>query len=823
MVNMIDYINRIKNKEPRSVDPEPRNMYSEGQLVRNTVDGSRPGYQGDKVLTGDKFVEIVTKYPDKTNQELLDYFNKNKFTNRSGDPLTTGAIKTQKSKLFDLAAETKSKIPNNYSISTDVFENLPISKEDYFRVKQAKKSGTLLTKEIDKLLQPVKIGDTFYFKNASKRDLKSFNRLADKTGRLNNRIADLMIDFDKAYGSKFFSKGNVPDIKDVAKKFNITDSTAGKVTSRLAQWYGGQDFKNPQLQDIKRNKVTSNRMFKTIEKSAFGNPYRDGLYQISMQTIDAKLGNKQGTFEKFKSQAKNILKKNNIPVYDPKMGKNAFGFNVNEIAGVTGSAKSKAAEFSQFVDVMEGNLNTKTMAGFQSKLSTARANIEKAKGTKNYKNVLSSESKRINDMAIRLEKQHGVDLPRLQDPDATKYFTDTRLKQLKAQGLDIVKAAERAGYTIEMPKGAVTIKEFTEGKQIGKLLNNFWCGKKQSAAGGGRIGFSGSCPAEVKQKNFLRMTNDVANGKIKGKAAEQIVKNAKKVVAKAGSKSALASIFGPAGIGLDIAYEVGSVGWDVAKGKPWKEAVQDNWIMGAFVPGTGSEEFHKRLAKINPGAAVYGQAQDLITAYDKKANQIERLKADTTYRGQALAKEQIPLLEKQLKEMETNYATLTRDNKAMEVGSPEHESYMSAVTELRASDRAKSVVGSGIKRMDVKPDRYKPRGGMEIDFSLPKPVEISKTPLDADQLQAYAEYHRDVGDLEPRGELPQWYIDEIQQKEKWRQLFEQPGIRGSQDWRGATGGRAGYMGGGITGILRPNAISPKRQGLRSILINGKKS
>ena len=51
-------------------------------------------------LTGDKFKEIVTKYPDKTNQELLDYFNKNKFTNRSGDPLTTGAIKTQKSKFL---------------------------------------------------------------------------------------------------------------------------------------------------------------------------------------------------------------------------------------------------------------------------------------------------------------------------------------------------------------------------------------------------------------------------------------------------------------------------------------------------------------------------------------------------------------------------------------------------------------------------------------------------------------------------------------------------------------------------------------------------
>jgi len=34
-------------RDPRPVVQEPRNMYSQGQLVRNTVDGSRPGYDGD--------------------------------------------------------------------------------------------------------------------------------------------------------------------------------------------------------------------------------------------------------------------------------------------------------------------------------------------------------------------------------------------------------------------------------------------------------------------------------------------------------------------------------------------------------------------------------------------------------------------------------------------------------------------------------------------------------------------------------------------------------------------------------------------------------
>ena len=39
----------------------------------------------------------------------------------------------------------------------------------------------------------------------------------------------------------------------------------------------------------------------------------------------------------------------------------------------------------------------------------------------------------------------------------------------------------------------------------------------------------------------------------------------------------------------------------------------------------------------------------------------------------------------------------------------------------------------------------------------------------------------------------------------------------------ADGGRIGHMGGGMVGIRKPHAIPPEKQGLRSIMINGKKS
>jgi len=50
---MIGFLTRDKTSTvPRSMDQEPRNMYNQGQLVRNTVDGSRPGYSGNKIKRG---------------------------------------------------------------------------------------------------------------------------------------------------------------------------------------------------------------------------------------------------------------------------------------------------------------------------------------------------------------------------------------------------------------------------------------------------------------------------------------------------------------------------------------------------------------------------------------------------------------------------------------------------------------------------------------------------------------------------------------------------------------------------------------------------
>ena len=913
-MNILNYINKINEiygkDEPRITAQEPRNMYAGGQLVRNTVDGSRPGYRGeDKItklakeyqkITGSETSlsniksrvrnnaiteDLITKYKRRgpygsgfrgkeieavTNPKfyktILSELNKVKKQRNKNvffdydDVIKTGKwyknLRTRLGNLNDVDTDTivkkvlSEEFPGSYYGKTAMrdFRRDKVVKAfiNYLDVNGSLDGGEKRLKEL-KIFQGTgnkqfrNINETFKEWTKGEFEVKGVNRKklnADQLKELKNWSPEYSTNKSIANEKqlKFLNDLNTsnPNLspKEVRQRFfkEFSDVTEGAFNHRIThltqlknsgaynqgggatktfKWIVPDKNRSPWLKELLGLKFQGNyssfinRGDKLLARGL--TEEADRLYAAAEKYFGSN-----GIFTKYEGQGEHPFSR--------IFGSGPIGNELKINSLVRGDLNSfKRLNFDEPVIQLLTEYNTGTTTN--ARRNEIKRLIEDRKKLMNYLTESPNEKGIVESVKFNYGPKKMTVSANVVDIDKVKNFNvDDYVKR----GESYLEAFKTKGAGLFDESGNI-IRQKLDEKAIGKFLNNFWCGKKQSAAGGGRIGFSGSCPVEVKQKNFLRMTNDVANGKITGEAAEQIAKNAGKVVAKAGSKSALASIFGPAGIGIDLAYEVGSVGWDVAKGKPWKEAVQDNWIMGAFVPGTGSEEFHKRLAKINPGAAVYGQAQDLITAYDKKADQIERLKADNTYRGQALAKEQIPLLEKQMKEIENNYVTLTKDSKAMEEGSPEHESYMSAVTELRASDRAKSLIGRGLQKQDIVSDRYIPEGEMKIDYSLPKPVEISETPLDANQLQAYAEYHRDVGDLEPRGELPQWYIDEIQQKEKWRQLFEQPGIRGTQDWRGAGGGRAGYMGGGITGIRKPHAIPPERQGLRSIMINGKKS
>ena len=223
-----------------------------------------------------------------------------------------------------------------------------------------------------------------------------------------------------------------------------------------------------------------NKIFAKMDLAPFGDVYRQGVYEAALETIDAKLGNEVGTFASFKSKARKLLNNNGIT---------QKGFNFNEIAGVTGSSRS-GAEFSQFVDIMEKDLNQKTLANLQGQLSTARQKI--VKDPTKFKDI----AKKFNLKASALEEKYNIELPKLIKPEDVKSsYGVKRLKELKEQGLDLVKAANRDSYGIKVPKGALTAKEFTDpnNKKVRELIALVGCPDfkgNQAFAEGGRIGFS---------------------------------------------------------------------------------------------------------------------------------------------------------------------------------------------------------------------------------------------------------------------------------------------------------------------------------------------
>jgi len=87
---MMGYLTRPRDvvPDPSTMAQEPRNMYNQGQLVRNTVDGSRPGYSGDKFLVK---VGSPKKLENVIEQEFIEVIGSK---NRPETYKKTGVKKT---------------------------------------------------------------------------------------------------------------------------------------------------------------------------------------------------------------------------------------------------------------------------------------------------------------------------------------------------------------------------------------------------------------------------------------------------------------------------------------------------------------------------------------------------------------------------------------------------------------------------------------------------------------------------------------------------------------------------------------------------------
>ena len=779
-MNILDYIENIKqeNEGPRITAQERRIMadggrigYENGQLVRNTADGSRPGYQGPGKGSPGIPKHYKTKmsqlYTPEVRQKIIDTSKKKFQKTPVGERLqwiadngknyeSPLAMKKAYEKHFKHTLGTKADalfytVKGGVGVSVD----LGVGNREVLKKR-------IYLDQTDNLINPSK----------QKRNVVSFTKkfsedelfkasIIQNNPKVKKKFIDLFADINKNAGTyaelgpeemvlKLKSKGGY--LLDGYEKGGFdflfsyprpgdSSQTIGGVhrgITRNTLINAGIPVEHIKSFQLVRKPLES--IEKILRKVSTNPNYAKKVWGVGSGTSQ-KIANQLNNFLEGQKEARKIVRDLDTMFIKGQMNKEGYKGTVDSYLK-TDAGKASSYNFTKvFGGVQFDHTLAKSIGRdykylprnylLKGQFTTGKFNrikkdifdlplinmLKKHKEGKisgeKIKNFIDDFNKKTGGYAdftfdekkgkivYPQEKKVIYDLSRYSNPEVVAKELEKNIKMTMSD-------AFQKGYKGIIPKEDLKGFKSKEAKQI---LSNFWCGKQQSAAGGGRIGFSGSCSVEVKQKNFLRMTNDVANRKITGEAAEQIAKNAGKVVAKAGSKSALASIFGPAGIGIDLAYEVGSIGFDMAMDSnvSLKGALQNNWLTGAFIPGTGQEEYNKGLVKFDSRAKPMATIQNLIEKIESEEKNLERIKTNLVrgdYTGEA-KKEILAKQEEVIKNLYNDFDKVARKKTtspghpegeqirylALEEGSPERVAHAQAKQEYDSIGAARTSQG----------------------------------------------------------------------------------------------------------------------------------
>jgi len=176
------------HKEPRITAQEPRNMaeggrigYGDGQLVRNTVDGSRPGYNGKRVYLSpdiDKFSDaLLDAYATDDITKIIESGKSKKFAN------VITAVKSGKDKSAKLA-----KVIKNTSLDEETIFNLLDDRDAYIDLAREGHGGAP-----PRQLDFYKKAENWIIKNSSRySDPDKFKKAFIRTFGKNNDLIKTM-------------------------------------------------------------------------------------------------------------------------------------------------------------------------------------------------------------------------------------------------------------------------------------------------------------------------------------------------------------------------------------------------------------------------------------------------------------------------------------------------------------------------------------------------------------------------------------------------------------------------------------------------------
>jgi hypothetical protein len=125
----------------------------------------------------------------------------------------------------------------------------------------------------------------------------------------------------------------------------VTENSMATAVMHVAKIMQGKGMKGTQDIKIPYNSLGGTLILRRMnEGQMWGNPWASAVQREALNTIDEKLGRETGTFTKFKTDLKKVLKKAGIPMYEvaqwdkarTKIIKPAVpGFNINEVLQTT--------------------------------------------------------------------------------------------------------------------------------------------------------------------------------------------------------------------------------------------------------------------------------------------------------------------------------------------------------------------------------------------------------------------------------------------------------------------------------------------------------
>jgi hypothetical protein len=423
----------------------------------------------------------------------------------------------------------------------------------------------------------------------------------------------------------------IPD--ELLKDYDITRNEAAQSTFRLAQAYNGKKFTNVDV-GIPENKRAGKKLFEAIDKAPFGNPYKMVSYKEALNTITEGIGDKyfeNTTFEDMKREARRILQKEKIAVFDPTV-KDSKGININELTGITSSSRNKSYPYSQFINLMEGNLNTKNYARFNKEFEKYEKNLQNeiAKGKKGNPNKIIREYRNYSNNFIeglddadkaQIEK---LGLPELSLKEPTELYGKKRTAQLLSQGLDLPSSYKDLGYSIKVPKGTSTLKEFINNPEIrDQMIANIGCPTLISKSIGGRVNFSNgsNCYAKGLEKiqsgELNTAERNIAANFLKDAGADAktigFIKNAKNI----GSfifdavigKTPGAALFN---FGINVPFAIG----EAQEGKPGRQVLGTATDIIGLGPLVGTTEKDELTKAMGADADLYLKLNDAMEEYN---------------------------------------------------------------------------------------------------------------------------------------------------------------------------------------------------------------